>query len=89
MFKTGTIYSAIYFIGYGAPLGLVLSFFAASEILSLDVYVRFYQDSNTPVCWLHEDYMWIFLAYVGIVVTFNIAVTARAVATAYQSAGFR
>ena len=89
VFKRGTLYSLIYFIGYGVPLCLVLAFFTASKLLSISAYVRFYQDNQTPVCWLHEDYMWLFLAYIGMIVTFNIGVTARAVTAAYQSAGFR
>ena len=89
VFKTGTLYVFIYFIGYGVPLALVLSLFTISRFLGMDSYVRFYGDDETPVCWLHEDFMWVFLAYVGMVLAFNIAVTARAVGAAYQSAGFR
>ena len=89
VFKTGTLYTLIYLFGYGVPLGLVLSFFTMSKCFGMETYVRFYGDDPSPVCWLNEEYVWILLANVGMVVAFNIAVTAKAVSAAYQSTGFR
>ena len=70
---------------------LVGSTLTVSKILDLTVYIRFYVEKEdcSTICWLRHDFMWIILVPIGTVITFNILVTVRAVAAAYQSASFR
>ena len=91
VFKTGTLYATLYILGFGIPLCLVLSLYIISIIFDLQPqpYLRFYQEFSSPLCWLNESYMWVVLAYVGMVAAFNVSVTVRAVVAAYNSAKFR
>ena len=91
VFNFEKAYVLFYLVGFGIPLALVCFTFTLSKIFDLAVYIRFYMDTEdcSTVCWLRHDFMWIVLVPVGTVITFNILVTVRAVAAAYQSAGFR
>ena len=89
VFNPKARYAILYIFGFGVPLFLVFSFTAASIFRGQHPYLRFYEDMIYPLCWLNEEYIWMFLVYVGLVIATNVTVTIRVVAVAYNSAKFR
>ena len=97
--KEAQVSYLVYVAAFMIPSMIITAVTSCSLVLDLELYIRFvfhfilgilsfysFREYECSVsCWFNESSIWIYLATVGLVLCWNIAVTVKAVSVAYKS----
>ena len=86
VFNTRTLSSIVYYvIGYGLPALTVIALALVNVITGVEMYLRRNAQEEVELCFLSVDAMPAIVVPAGLVFLLNLAVTIKAVWTAYKA----
>ena len=92
---------ALFIAAYMVPILMVGILLSCSLVMDLESYIRYQSNSSkkhisqpiflrksesgSAVCWLHHNYVWVYLGFVGVIIAGNMFANIRAIMIASKN----